>query len=461
MSTSFLISLSDLLRSLIILDEIDHILSTTTSTKNTKQTLLNQLFSLVHSGKYSITLVGIANALDLTVRSLHLSNLNPVDLKEKGKATEGPVLLHFEPYKPADIVAIVKQRLSLLSTFDSYPYTLSTDTVVISPDSASTSKLIPLIQPAALEFCAKKVAAATGDVRTALAVIQNAINIVESAELSKLAKLNTPSKNFSTPKSTTKAQIAHSFDATTAPKVTISHILAALKVSNLSTKVVTLESKLGEIAFNSRMVLVGIVISLFRSRHLSFTPTKSKSKSIVSGTGGNEEVRLVESFEIYKEILKREGTLKPLSREEFRTTLDNSLEGNGFISISFKSSNSPTASKGGMRGRGKMLGGDETNPLISLPEGLYLADLAKALRLVPSSSPSPLDTDVESGEKISGVLEETLRISICLLDREERRTEGVKRMRIIDGEVPMEGFHGDQLGSGRWIGEKRRRVEDD
>ena len=304
--------------------------------------------------------------------------------------------------------------------------------------------------------------------RTALAIIQYSINMVESAELAKLSKSDSSSSTPSPPaknppvKATTKIQLAHlaKLNATTAPKVTFSHILASLKVSNLSTKVVTLESKLGELAFNARMVLVGIVISLFRSRHAS-TSTKGKSKSGM-GPSGKEEVRLADAFEIYKEILKKEGTLKPMTREEFRTTLDNSLEGNAFISISFSSSRSTTNTPPTGKGRKKILGGDSSNPLISLAEGLLLADVAKALRLVPSTSDSSSTTNDEQVEnKVSGVLEETLRISICLLDREERRLEGVKRMRMIDGEVPMEGFHGDGLGSGRWIGEKRRRVEDD
>lgn len=327
-----------------------------------------------------------------------------------------------------------------------------------------------MIQPAALEFCAKKVAAATGDIRTALAIIQYAINMVESAEVAKQSKSDSSPTTPSSAKTSPIKSSTHlsTLTATTAPKVTFSHILAALKVSNLSTKVVSLETKLGELAFNARMVLVGIVISLYRSRHaLSISPTaKSNAKKGIVGIAGKEEVRLVDAYEIYKEILKKEGTLKPVSREEFRTTLDGSLEGNGFLSISFAATRSAGVTMSGGKGSKKILGGDSSNPLISLGEGLALADVGKALRLVPSTSDAPssfssiLTPAIEGETKISGVLEETLRISICLLDREERRLEGVKRMRMIDGEVPMEGFHGDGLGSGRWIGEKRRRVED-
>lgn len=436
--------------SLIVLDEIDHILSTSASTKTSKQNLLNQLFSLVHSGRYPITLVGIANALDLTIRALHLDNLS-LSVKGKEKEYQGPVLLHFEPYKPEDISSIVRQRLAHLDTIPAYPHldTLSParsepSTSILSAETTSLPAFkapLPLFAPQALEFLAKKVSAVTGDIRTALAIAQHSINLLETIEL---GKSSSSTSSFSSGPGSSKLDLAR-YTSLDAPKVQIAQVLKALKHFNLSTKTVSLESKIGELNFNSRIVLVGIIVALFRTRHELLSTGKSSK-------GGQEWVRLVHIFEVYKDILKKEGTLHPLSKEEFRTAVENSLESGGFV----------VSSKGdlGIKSNKRIVGGDSTNPLISLPDELDLLQVARALRLVPATSPHLFVGPGET-KSISGVLEETLRISISLLDREERRIEGSKRLRAaVDADAPSEGFHGNGLGSGRWIGEKRRRIDD-
>lgn len=74
-----------------------------------------------------------------------------------------PQLLNFNPYQVAEISAIIKDRL----------YSLD-------PNSKPGSSPLPLMQPPAVELCARKVAAAMGDLRTALDVCRQAVELAET-----------------------------------------------------------------------------------------------------------------------------------------------------------------------------------------------------------------------------------------------------------------------------------------
>ncbi|CAN7995539.1 unnamed protein product [Ixodes hexagonus] len=119
----------------IVLDEVDQL-----DSKN--QAVLYSLFELPRLGGSRAVLFGIANALDLTDRTLpHLQACG-----------SKPELLHFAPYSRNEIVAILADRLR---------------------DCAA------VIQPQAIEFCARKIAACTGDVRKALDTCRRAVEVVE------------------------------------------------------------------------------------------------------------------------------------------------------------------------------------------------------------------------------------------------------------------------------------------
>lgn len=72
-------------------------------------------------------------------------------------------MLNFNPYQVAEISAIIKDRL----------YSLD-------PNSKPGSSPLPLMQPPAVELCARKVAAAMGDLRTALDVCRQAVELAET-----------------------------------------------------------------------------------------------------------------------------------------------------------------------------------------------------------------------------------------------------------------------------------------
>ncbi|NXV24168.1 CDC6 protein, partial [Cepphus grylle] len=88
---------------------------------------------------------GLANALDLTDRSLARLGAHPAG---------GPRLLHFQPYTREQLTAILQERLGQVAG----------DTV---------------LDAAALQFCARKVSAVSGDARKALDVCRRAVEVVE------------------------------------------------------------------------------------------------------------------------------------------------------------------------------------------------------------------------------------------------------------------------------------------
>ncbi|KAH7983388.1 hypothetical protein HPB52_011535 [Rhipicephalus sanguineus] len=120
---------------IIVMDEIDQL-----DSKN--QTVLYSLFELPQLKNSRATIFGIANALDLTDRVL--PHLQAYGCR--------PTLLHFAPYSIDEIVAILMDRLN---------------------------ECHAVIQPQAIQFCARKIAACTGDVRKALDICRRAVEIVE------------------------------------------------------------------------------------------------------------------------------------------------------------------------------------------------------------------------------------------------------------------------------------------
>ncbi|XP_043530831.1 cell division control protein 6 homolog [Chiloscyllium plagiosum] len=124
---------------LLVLDEMDQL-------DSKAQDVLYTLFEWPCLSNSRLVLIGIANALDLTDRILPRLQARP-----KCK----PQLLNFPPYTREQIVAIVQDRLSQVSGEN-------------------------VLDPAAIQFCARKVSSVSGDARKALDVCRRAVEIVES-----------------------------------------------------------------------------------------------------------------------------------------------------------------------------------------------------------------------------------------------------------------------------------------
>ncbi|KAF1548612.1 hypothetical protein FQV20_0016504, partial [Eudyptula albosignata] len=123
---------------LLVLDELDQL-------ESKGQDVLYTLFEWPRLPGSRLVLVGLANALDLTDRSL----------ARLGARTAGsPRLLHFPPYTREQLTAILQERLGQ-----------------VAGD--------PILDDAALQFCARKVSAVSGDARKALDVCRRAVEVVE------------------------------------------------------------------------------------------------------------------------------------------------------------------------------------------------------------------------------------------------------------------------------------------
>ncbi|XP_022212724.2 cell division control protein 6 homolog [Drosophila obscura] len=123
---------------LLVLDEIDQLCTT-------RQAVLYTIFEWPALPGARILLVGIANSLDLTDRTLTRLNAR-CELK--------PQLMHFPSYTKQQIVEIFKSRLAEADVLDVFP-------------------------PVTLQLLAAKVSAVSGDVRRALDIGRRVVEIAE------------------------------------------------------------------------------------------------------------------------------------------------------------------------------------------------------------------------------------------------------------------------------------------
>ncbi|XP_027522186.1 cell division control protein 6 homolog [Corapipo altera] len=123
---------------LLVLDELDQL-------ESKGQDVLYTLFEWTRLPSSRLVLVGLANALDLTDRSL---------VRLGAHLAGSPRLLHFPPYTKEQLTRILQERLGQ-----------------VAGD--------PVLDAAALQFCARKVSAVSGDARKALDVCRRAVEVVE------------------------------------------------------------------------------------------------------------------------------------------------------------------------------------------------------------------------------------------------------------------------------------------
>ncbi|KAL0956678.1 hypothetical protein HGRIS_002805 [Hohenbuehelia grisea] len=190
---------------ILILDELDHIASTTSA--------LTTIFSLPESSSM-LSLIGIANTHTLTSSISHLPSSSQVQT------------VHFSPYTPTQLLNILHSRLS----------SLCDDT---HAGQAERKKFLP--QPT-LMLLTKKVAALTGDVRSLLEVLRGAIDLSLAAVIP------------SSPSSTEPASAA-----TLTPSVTPAHVLAALKAHAPAAKSAPASTPAGATASTSSSEVVNKV----------------------------------------------------------------------------------------------------------------------------------------------------------------------------------------------------------
>ncbi|XP_045764736.1 polycomb group protein Psc-like [Maniola jurtina] len=128
---------------LLILDEIDQL-------ESKRQSVLYTIFEWASTQETRLVLVGIANALDLTQRSLP---------RLQARANLRPATLHFPPYTKQQIIDIFTHELSAEDTTN-------------------------VFSPVALQMLAAKIAAVSGDLRRALDLGRRVIDLARRSKFS-------------------------------------------------------------------------------------------------------------------------------------------------------------------------------------------------------------------------------------------------------------------------------------
>ncbi|KAK4659149.1 AAA ATPase [Podospora pseudocomata] len=283
---------------LIVLDEIDHILTLDPES-------LYRVFewSLQPTGS-RLLMVGIANALDLTDR--FLPRLKSRNLK--------PEILPFLPYTAPQVKNIITTRLKSLL-----------------PANHPDQNFIPFFHPAAIELCSRKVSTQTGDLRRAFEVCRRAIDLVESEtrlkheneikenmlQMSPSRKVLGEKHNFSLPKpgqqSSVSGQLIKALQVLTvetAPRVSIGHL-----------------NKVTAAAFSNGTMQRLKVLNLQQKAALcSLLAIEKRNRERVSSQvgGGTPSKNLPAAptvkalFESYTRLCKTDSVLHPLSSSEFR-----------------------------------------------------------------------------------------------------------------------------------------------
>ncbi|KAJ5411543.1 uncharacterized protein N7487_005902 [Penicillium crustosum] len=282
---------------LVTLDEIDHLL-------NGDSGVLQSLFEWSLQSKSKLMLIGIANTLDLTDRSL--PQLKAKNLK--------PRLLPFLPYSAASIANVMTNRLRSL----------------LPAGAESDPKLVPFVQPAAIQLCSKKVASQTGDLRKAFELIKRAIDVIEQETFQKLdkqakesenisilgenANLSSPSKVGSAPKPTSMS----SYTVITAPRASIAHIARITSAAFGQGTVQRLQS----LNLQQKAAICSLIALERKRRQLEVPSTPSKSRTSAP--------TIKQAFDTYCALCRNDNILHPLTATEFKDVLSN-LETMGLV----------------------------------------------------------------------------------------------------------------------------------
>lgn len=282
---------------LVSLDEMDHLLTGDSG-------VLQSLFEWSLHSNSKLILIGIANALDLTDRSL--PQLKAKNLK--------PTLLPFLPYNAASIANVITGRLRSL----------------LPVEAGSDPKFVPFLQPAAIQLCAKKVASQTGDLRKAFELIRRAIDAIEEETRQKLEKQAVESadssilaenKNLSSPVKTGPAPrptTLTSYTASTAPRASIAHV-ARITTSAFGQGTV---QRLKNLNLQQKAAICALIALERKRREMEVPSTPSKSRSSAP--------TVKQAFDTYCTLCRNDNILHPLTSTEFKDVLSN-LETMGLV----------------------------------------------------------------------------------------------------------------------------------
>ncbi|KAF9988415.1 AAA ATPase [Modicella reniformis] len=304
----------------VVLDEIDQLL-----TKD--QDVLYKMFEWCSIEDSKLTLFGIANALDMTDRFLP---------RLKARNCE-PQLLNFNPYQVAEIRDIIMDRLFSL---EDHVHAQGNNRTSNKDENAKT-RVAPLMQRPAIELCARKVAAATGDLRKALDICRQAIEMVEAETKKKERQerqLGRMPRNYPLSEiwlTDLENQVAGGADtsiishrhrsppATDAPTTTTAS--EAVKLQDVPKVTVEHMKKALASAFGSPMVQKMKTLNLHQKIVLAVVATKTQS-----GKAADCEIGKV--FDHYTMTCRTSNKIGAVNRGEYQDLI-NMLEANGLITL--------------------------------------------------------------------------------------------------------------------------------
>ncbi|KAI0769323.1 P-loop containing nucleoside triphosphate hydrolase protein [Trametes elegans] len=342
----------------LVLDELDHIASSTQS--------LAPLFALANAHGSCLRMIGIANTHTLTSSGCTTFSVQSV---------VGVETLHFPPYTPEQLLDILQTRLAPLSEGEG------------SDAAIRAKKFLPL---PTMTLLSRKIAAQTGDVRAVFEVLRGAIDIAVTA-VSASDLLNVP-----------------------APSVTPSHILSALKAyapagrttpavaSTPSMPRKTSDSetvtKVRELGLQQRLVLLSMLLAVksadcgvaLNGSTSSSSPSRSSPKrtqltAAVQSPAKQASFELGHLYSFYSAILARaeNGVFVPVSRSEFGD-LAGVLEVVGLVSLSSSGSSPSTPRKSGKKAFSRsasFAGGSQSVQEARFVDGVRLEEVARGLGL--------------------------------------------------------------------------------
>lgn len=304
----------------VTLDEIDHLLVLDLD-------ILYTLFEWSLQQSSRLIVVGIANALDLTDR--FLPRLKARNLK--------PQLLPFLPYTANQIADIVTTKLRSL----------------LIDNAKEQANFVPIVHPAAIQLCSKKVASQTGDLRKAFDIVRRTIDLVESeTKQNSQTPETSPSKtpladnpNLSSPSYRQSASLTV-LTPLTAPRATIAHVsrVSAAALSNGTSQ------RLATLNLQQKAALCALISHQMASRKgmSSIFETPSKTPMPLPPT-------VTKLYQTYCTLCKRENALHALTATEF-TDVISGLETLGLIGEEKKGFMfGVRAVASGRKGRGKGL----------------------------------------------------------------------------------------------------------
>ncbi|KAI5289261.1 AAA ATPase [Ascosphaera aggregata] len=374
---------------IVTLDEIDHLLSTSSAgnNHNTKSSddssVLSTLFEWSLSPSSRLLLVGVANALDLTDR--FLPRLKSKNLK--------PILLPFMPYTPAQIGKIITSKLrSLMPKANDKASTNANETEHVPAD------FTPFLHPAAIQLCARKVASTTGDLRKAFELVRRTIDLVEKETMQK-RHTATQAAGLATVNSTISSSVAVEPQSPSHRKMTVNGKTPLFENANLASRVTppdtpgaSQDKKFASPAGSTLPALTPanapratvahvarVTSSLFNNRTsdrlaslnlqqkaalCALVAINRKARSGEVGDGDKENVAttprtpskrsasvfavdqptIKRVFAIYVSLCRRDNTLTPLSASEFNDVIS-SLETSGLVGLVNSSTGSVTPSR--------------------------------------------------------------------------------------------------------------------